>query len=117
MYETAASMIGHLSVAPAFQEDLYTPERHLFYLAMETFIYEYRKSIGILSAYAEPFYPPTEEKKHKKDIIKEPPAQNNDTEQTTNITIKKANKATTPESTKETVSIHEDNNVIKEDWV
>ena len=61
MYETAASMIGHLSVAPAFQEGLYTPERHLFYLAIETFIYEYRKSIRMLSAYAEPFYPLTEE--------------------------------------------------------
>jgi len=57
MYGTAATMMGHLSVALVFQEGLYTPERHLFYLAMETFIYEYRRSIGILNAYAEPFYP------------------------------------------------------------
>ena len=117
MNGTAATMIGHLSVAPAFQEGLYTPERHLFYLAMETFIYEYRKSIGMLSTYAEPFYPPTEEKQHKKDIIKEASVQNKDTEKTTNITNEKTNQVKTYESTKEKVSIQEINNVIEEDWV
>ena len=53
----AATMLGNLSVTPAFQEGLYTPERHLFYLAMQTFIYKYRRLIGMLNAYAEPFYP------------------------------------------------------------
>ena len=57
MNGTAAIMLGYLSVAPAFQEGLYTPEKHLFYLAIETFIYEYRRSIGMLNAHAEPFYP------------------------------------------------------------
>ena len=117
MNETAATMIGHMLVAPTFQEGLYTPERHLFYLAMETFIYQYRKSIGMLSAYAEPFYPPTEENQQKKDITKEASVQNNDEETTTNINNDKINQGTTHVSIKEKKSIQEANNIIDEDWM
>ena len=117
MYEAAKTMIGHSLVASACQEGLYTQEKHLFYLAMENFIYQYRKSIGMLSAYAEPFYPPTEEKQNKKDIIKEASAQNKDAEKTTNIQNEKINQVAIPESTKEKISIQEINNVIEEDWV
>ena len=56
MNGTAAMLIGQVSAAPAFQDGLYTSDRHLYYLAMETFIYEYRKSIGMLNVYADPFY-------------------------------------------------------------
>ena len=115
MYRTAATIIRHLSVAPAFQEGLYTPEKHLFYLAMETFIYEYRKSIGMLSAYTEPFYLPTEENQHKKDIKKEEFIQNNDTENTSNIQNDKTKQVKTPVSTKERISIQKEHNVIEED--
>ena len=44
----AAVMLGNFSVAPAFQDGLYTPEKHLFYLAMETMIYAQRKREGML---------------------------------------------------------------------
>ena len=56
MNGTAEIIGGHLLVAPAYQEGLYTPEKHLFYLAIEMFIYEYRRSIGMLNAHVEPFY-------------------------------------------------------------
>ena len=60
MYETAATLLGQVSAVPAYQEGLYTPERHIHYLVMETFIYEYRKYIGMLNVYAEPYYPLTD---------------------------------------------------------
>ena len=81
----AATMIRYLSVAPAYQEGLYRPERHLFYLAMETFIYEYKRSIGMLNAHAEPFYPSTDNNQYTEDIKKEASDQNNDTENKTDI--------------------------------
>ena len=77
MYGTAATMIGHLSVAQNIQDGLYTPEKHLFYLAIDTFIYQYRKSIGMLNAYVEPFYPPMEETQHTEEIKKEDADRNN----------------------------------------
>ena len=52
-------LLGYVSIAPAYQEGLYTPEKHLFYLAMETMIYAQQKREGMLDAHAFPFYPPT----------------------------------------------------------
>ena len=117
MYGIAATMMGHLSVAPAIQEGLYTPERHLFYLAMETFIYEYRRLIRILNAYAEPFYPLTDENQHTEDIKKEASDQKNETENKKDIKNDKTSQSKTPLSTKENISIKEANKVIEEDWV
>jgi len=61
------ALLRYASIPPAYQEGLYIPEKHLFYLAMETLIYEKREKIGILSTSAQPFYPPTveEKKPHK----------------------------------------------------
>ena len=41
----------------ASQDGLYTAEKHLFYLVMETWIYEKRKMLGMLNAYAQPYDP------------------------------------------------------------
>ena len=78
-------MMGHFSAAPAVQEGLYTQERDLFYLAMQTFIYQYRRSIGMLNAYADPFYPPTEENQQMEEIKEENSDKNIDKENKTNI--------------------------------
>ena len=71
MYGTVATMMGHFSAAPAVQEGLYTQEKHLFYVAMQTFIYQYRRSIGMLNAYVESFYPPTEINQQTEEIKEE----------------------------------------------
>ena len=117
MYRIAATMMGHLSVVPAVQEGLYTPERYLFYLAMETFIYEYRRLIRILNAYAEPFYLLTDKNQHTEDIKKEASDQKNETENKKDIKNDKTSQSKTPLSTKENISIKEANKVIEEDWV
>ena len=48
MYGLALSLLAN----QASQEGLYTAEKHLFYLVMETWIYEKRKMLGMLNAYA-----------------------------------------------------------------
>ena len=58
MDRAAAVMLENFAVSLAYQEGLYTPERHLFYLAMETLIYAQWKREGMLDARAVPFYPP-----------------------------------------------------------
>ena len=67
MYGTAATLIGQVSAAPAFQDGLYISDRHLYYLAMETFIYKYRKSIGILNIYVDLYYSPIVKGNHTKE--------------------------------------------------
>ena len=67
MYEAAAARLGYASAGPTCFEGLYTPEKHLYYLAMETFLYQYRKYIGMLDARAKPFYPATVMERHSVD--------------------------------------------------
>ena len=117
MYGTAATMMGHLSVAPAVQEGLYTPERHLFYLTMETFIYQYRRSIGMLNAYAEPFYLPMEENKQMEEIKEEILDKNIDKENNTNIQNEKTSQIKTPIINNENTTIKEENKDIEDDWI
>ena len=117
MYGTAATMIGHFSVAPAIQDGLYTLEKHLFYLAMQTFIYQCRKSIGMLNAYAEPFYPPTEENQHTEEIKKDDLNRNNEKEKKIDTKNDKSSQINKPQSTKENILIQEENDIIEEDWV
>ena len=57
MHEVAASLLAKRQ----YQDDLHTPEKHLFYLAMETLIYEKRRNIGMLNAQAYSFTPQTSE--------------------------------------------------------
>ena len=53
MYGLALSLFAN----QASQEELYIVEKHLFYLVMETWIYEKRKMLGMLNAYAQPYDP------------------------------------------------------------
>ena len=53
MYRLVSSVLAN----QAYHEGVYTVEKHLFYLAMETWIYERCKTIGMLSTYVKLFYP------------------------------------------------------------
>ena len=117
MYGPAAIMIGHQSVAPTVQDSLYTPERHLFYLAMETFIYQYRKSIGMLSAYAEPFYLPTEENKYTEETKNEESEQKNEIEKKSDTKKDKTGQNNNHLGRKENTPIGEVNEIKEEEWV
>ena len=117
MNGTAATTMGYLSAAPAVQEGLYTPERHLFYLTMETFIYQYRRSIGMLNAYAEPFYPPTEENQQTDEIKEEISDKNIDKENNTNNQNEKTSQIKTPVINKENTTIKEENKDREDNWI
>lgn len=53
MYGLASSLLCQQH----YQDGLYTAEKHLIFLALETLIYEKRKSIGMLRACAPQYYP------------------------------------------------------------
>ena len=67
IYGAAAARLGYALAGPTCFEGLYTPEKHLYYLAMKTFLYQYRKYIGMLDARAKPFYLATVTKRHSVD--------------------------------------------------
>ena len=70
MCRTVAELLGYTSILPAYQEGLCTPEKYLFYLAMQIMIYEKRKQIGMLSTSVQPYYPPIVEEKTTQDSKK-----------------------------------------------
>ena len=120
IYRAAVVLFGYVLTAPAYQEELYTPEKHLFYLAMETMIYMQWKREGILDAHAFLFYPPTvkvnngkfsvdkstlHKNKHNKKKERREKSENN----IGNISIESNNHTPT--------TIVEVNKIIEEDWV
>ena len=54
MCGTAASLLLQYH----YQDGMCAAEKHLFYLAIETLIYEKRRNIGMLNALAYPYYTP-----------------------------------------------------------
>ena len=138
MYGIAATLLGQVSVVPAYQEGLYTPEQHIHYLVMETFIYEYRKYIGMLNTYADPYYPPTDRNHHttekftdgkieveqhisqskslKLKNTQESIEHKSEVTKTTDIPKDKI-KDNTNNIITNTISLKEENKQIEEDWV
>ena len=106
-----AALLGYALIPLVYQEDLYTPEKYLFYLAMETIIYEKQKNIGMLSVSAQLYYPPIVEEKTTQDSKKEPVAENhmhkpkNTKQQNQEIKIQ------------DKINIANTNKQIEEDWV
>ena len=58
MYITPEALLGCVLATPTYQEGLHTPERHLFYLVIETITYTQQKKEGILDARALLWQPP-----------------------------------------------------------
>ena len=108
-------MLGNFSAAPAYQEGLYMPEKHLFYLAMEMLIYAQRKREGMLDYRTVPFYPPPDKVYHTKKNNGETKSHNNESKKS-DIGIKR-NGSTTKQNNKIKVpkTITEINTLIKDD--
>ena len=118
MYGEAAALLGYISTVPAYQEGLYTSEKHLFYLAMETMIYAQRKREGMLDARAFPFYPPMVKDNSGKFSVDKSTLHNNEHNKKN---LEKSENNVGHTSTKSDncipTTIAEVNKIIEEDWV
>ena len=117
MDRVAAVMLGNFSAAPAYQEGLYMPEKHLFYLAMETLIYAQQKREGILDYRVVPFYPLPDMGYYTKKNNEEWKRHNKESKKS-NIGIER-NDSTAKQNNenKEPKTIIETNTLIEEDWI